>query len=390
MIYQLGTLDKWTRQEIIPEALRHLSEAQLKANLDFAICEKESICTYFRDRAIGKPPTPTLKFIQAHQVGVSTIIDIVASYSATDKFSLSQPIQDFYHQVCLILEGIIQFLQHHLSEFFDDELLITQTNAKQSRIELGKKLKQLEALEQNILMDKALFRITTRPIREFIEERKQVSYSELNYLKELANCLQGIIDLDTNVDLTYEFHLTLWELNFNFPRYVLHFNYWLDAKLSTIADRTERLDKLSWYIHAIEQMKVKPGFIFIPNLPPLSEQLFASIKTTYRYLLLNERKVDHTVVEKINQGGRLNGTKIKLSISVPVLALSLKILVKAGIIVNENKAEVFRTISENFTTVKSEQISYDSLRGKYTKTPTVAYVQLRNILMRMLDILKQY
>lgn len=64
-------------------------------------------------------------------------------------------------------------------------------------------------------------------------------------------------------------------------------------------------------------------------------------------------------------------------------------MIKAGIIVNENKADVFRAIADNFTTMKSEKISYDSLRGKFAKTPTIAYAQLRQILIQMLELLRQ-
>lgn len=62
---------------------------------------------------------------------------------------------------------------------------------------------------------------------------------------------------------------------------------------------------------------------FIPDFPPLSEQLLSSIRTTYQYLLLGDQKPDHKVVEKISLV-RNGSTKINLSISVPVLALALK------------------------------------------------------------------
>jgi len=64
-------------------------------------------------------------------------------------------------------------------------------------------------------------------------------------------------------------------------------------------------------------------------------------------------------------------------------------LIKAGIILNENKADVFRGIVENFTTIKSGNISYDSLKGKFNKTPPVAYLQLKNVLVKLIDLLRQ-
>ena len=387
MNYQLDSLDKWIRTEIHPEALQGISKPELKEHLRFAISQKDTICAYFREKAIGKPPTPTSKFIQTHQLGLGNLIDCIIAFQGTKQFVLNECLIEFYGQICLILDEIVQFLQQNLPEYFDTDLAITYTQASVSRKELTGRLKQLDLLEINPMMDRFLYRIITKPFRDFIEENKRITYSELTYLLELANSLRGLTSLASKDDLIYEVHLTLWELNYNFPRYVLHFNYWLDGQLSKIEDRTARLDKLLSYLHAIEQIRVRPDFIFIPNLPPLSEQLLSSIRTTYQYLLHDNRKTEHTVVEKISQS-KITSSKVNLSVSVSVLALSLKVLMKAGIIVNDNKADVFRTISENFTTMKSEHISYDSLRGKFSKTPMVAYVQLKQILLRMLEVLK--
>jgi hypothetical protein len=194
--------------------------------------------------------------------------------------------------------------------------------------------------------------------------------------------------VEPHIDLVYEMHLSLWGLNYNFPRYVLHFGYWLDQRLSAIEDRNKRLDKLLTYIHDIEQMKVKQGFIFIPTLEPLSEQLLASISTTYKYLFLPTAKNGHEVVEKIRN--KPAKAKIKLSVSVSVVALWIKILMLAGIIVNTNKSDVFRAVADLIETQQSEDVSPDSIKGKFNNTPPVTYGQMRDILLRMMDILKQF
>jgi hypothetical protein len=50
-------------------------------------------------------------------------------------------------------------------------------------------------------------------------------------------------------------HLILLQINFNHPRYVLHYSYWLDAQLSELPERTQRLDELSWHLNTIEQVR---------------------------------------------------------------------------------------------------------------------------------------
>ncbi len=391
MIYQLGTLEKWIRTSIHPELLsKPISGDYLKECLDFVTSEKDRVCSYFREKVInGGSPFPTAKFIEAHQVGIATITDAIIEYTKSKEFQLSPELVSFYIKVCQIIEEIITFLAQHLPDLFNEDLPITYSNAHSSRPELGKQFEIIQPLYQHPDMDKTLLRIISRPFREFISEEKKMSYRELAYLKELISGLKGLLDFDDSTDITYELHLTLFQLNFNHPRYVLHYSYWLDAKLLDISDRVQRLDKLSWYIHAIEQVRFKQGFVFTPGLPSVTEQLLDSIKTTYRYLLTEDQVQTHAVVGQINQTTKPKNEKIRLAVSVQVLALFIKVLIKAGIIINENKAEVFRGIAENFTTLKSESISYDSLKGKYNKTPPAAYLHLKNVLTKMLGLIRE-
>ncbi len=391
MIYQLSAFDNWIRTEIYPEKILLTSSDHLvKEYLQFAEYEKERICGYFRKKAINnEPPLLTTKFIQVHQVGINTIIDIIVSYTKKPLFILLPEQEAFYIRLCQIIEEITHFIKQHLPEYFDADLPITYTNAEWSRAHLHKQLQSLQPLYQSIALDKALLSIAIRPFKLLIEENKRISHRELAYLQELARGLQGLLDFTESTDITYELHLILFQLNFNFPRYVLHYCYWLDAKILDIPDRTQRFDKLAWYIHAIEQIRFKPNFVLVPELPSLKEQLLTSIKTTHQYLLMEDKPVHQMVAEQTSDSNKPERIKIRLSVSVPVLALFLKLLIKSGIIINENKAEVFREMAENFTSLKSGSISYHSLKAKYNKTPSLAYLQLKDILIKILDSLKQ-
>jgi hypothetical protein len=387
MIYQLVKFDKWARKDIHPEVLLlQPDQNKLKENIDFATSEKETICSYFRDKAIGKLPEPTTKFIQAHQVGISTITDIIAGYIHNQEYNLPPELKTFYTKVCLLFEEIILFIQQHLSEYFNTDLPITYINTKQSKADIEKQLLALHPILQNPTMDKALFRMVLRPFRHFTDEDKRINYRELSYLKELTRNLKELLDMDNDADITCELHLILLQLNFNFPRFVLHYNYWLDAKISEISDRAKRLDKLSWYINSIEQMSFNPDLVLNPKLPPLKDQLLHSIKNTYQYLLTEDKLANHIVVNQISPKQK---KKIRLSISVPVLALFIKLFIKAGIIINKNRSEVFQIITENFTTLKSERISYGSLKKKYNRIPPAAYLFVQKTFGKMAELLRE-
>lgn len=390
MIYQLERFEEWIRTEIALEiVLQDFSDTKLKEYIDFATREKERVCGYFRDKAItGESSAHTMKLIEAHQVGINTAIDGIIAYTKAKEFDLPPKVVSFYFRVCQVIEDIAKFLFQHLPEFFNKDLPISYVHAMQSKVDLRKQLETLQPLAQNPGMDRQLFRMITRPFREFVDEDKSLSYRDLTYLKELMAALRRLLDYD-HEDVIYEVHFTLMQLNFNYPRYVLYYSYWLDGKLSELSSRIERLDKLSWHLHAIEQVQIQPGCVWIPGLPSVTDQLLASIKNTYQYLLEKNQNVNHAVIDQIERASKPKNDKIKLAVSVPVLALFLKSLIKAGIIVNENKAEVFRAMAENFSTLKADNISYDSLKGKFNKTPPSAHVHLKKTLTKILDSMRK-
>lgn len=385
MIYQLGALDKWIRQDIHPEKLRPLaSDSYVKEYLDFAASEKDRIGAYFRDKAIkGEAIPPSSRLVPAHQAGINQLTYILTDYKADGE--LPSELKVFYSKVCLLLEEIIQVMEVYLPGYFDPGLPVTHTRSESSRAALNKRLQALQPLYLHPHLDKALCRMATRPLRRFVEDGENVSYRELAYLKELAHALQDLLEVDTAADITYELHLALFQLNFNCPRYVLHFNTWLGAQLSGTTDPVQKQEMVTRHIQAIEQIPFQPAFSWMPGLPALKEQLLTSLKTTYQHLLPQESAVFHAMEQS---GARAAGQpKIRLSISVAVLAIFLKLLIMAGVISNENKSEVFRVVADNFSTRKSGQLSYDSLKAKYSAPRTGSERLLKNVLRDLLTFL---
>ncbi|MFB6453779.1 hypothetical protein ACE38W_00805 [Chitinophaga sp. Hz27] len=388
MIYQLNSLEKWVRFDIHPEIiLQRLTDTNLKNHISFAHSEKEIACTYFLNKAIGKEPVITMKFIYAHQVGINSITDLIATYIHSTEYQLTKEIVTFYLKICSILEDLLQFIHQHLPEYFDTNIAISYYNARQSRSDLRKKISSLHPILENATMDNILFRVVLQPFRQFLEEDSHITYRELEYLMKLSSSLKDLLDADDSIDLTFECHIILLQLNFNSPRFVLHYSYWLNIQISQIPERKKQLDKLSWYINSIEQTRYDPDFFFNPKLPSLREQLLQSIRNTHQYLFTEEIIKSKDVVSPIVRNKTQD--KIRLSISMPVLALIIKVMVKAGIILNENRSEIFRVVVNNFTTQKSDSISYGSLKRKSNKTPASAYLDLQKTFAKMTGLLKE-
>ena len=357
-------------------------ELTIKGLLNFAASEKERIFRHFFEQDLASQPSNS-KFIQMHQAGVSSIIDRLMRNVNADGDNPSSP--SVYRGIAQECEEILLFLRQHFSEQFDKEMPISALNVEASKKKLNE---ALHGVVETTGIDRRLLKIATRPIREFVDEGRKINYRELDYLIELLSCLRSIADFDANPELAYEMHIILIQLNFNYPRYVLYYCNWIDMQLAEIPDRTARLDKLLLYLHSIEQIRVKPGLVLIPGLPSITDQLLASIRTTYGYLWA-ENDIQHKVIEEMKHDSVRGGGKIKLAVSVPVLALFIKVLIKAGIIVNENKSAIFRIVAANFSTVKSNDLSSDSLRGKYTKPAPSAYIHLKKTLTHIIQLIRE-
>src|SRR6185437_13996274 len=172
MIYQLGKLEKWINTDIAPENLiGTLTDSEIKGYLDFAKSEKDRICDYFRAKAIEEDSSAVIsKLIQAHQVGLTSLIANAYAYVQISGSELTPELISFYIKVCQIIEEIISLLTFHFPEFFNPDLPITHTKAELSRQELRRQLEMLDPIKQNGAMDRALLRMTFWPFREYIED----------------------------------------------------------------------------------------------------------------------------------------------------------------------------------------------------------------------------
>jgi len=136
-------------------------------------------------------------------------------------------------------------------------------------------------------------------------------------------------------------------------------------------------------MNAIENLKSKPGYSYIPSLPPLREQIIAPIKASYQYLHGRTQITNGVPVGQKRQ----NGIKIKTALSVTELAVFTKLFIKKGLIINGSQIEVIRFIADHYTSMKVEEISEESLRSKFYNTEVSAVDAVKGILIEFMNLL---
>lgn len=81
----------------------------------------------------------------------------------------------------------------------------------------------------------------------------------------------------------------------------------------------------------------------------------------------------------------LSEFKVKTVLSVPQLAYSIRLLRDAGIITNENKSELIRFFSRNFSSAQNEHISSESFRSKYFGFEHSAVKHIQGVLTKLMS-----
>ncbi len=387
MSYELEPIEQWIKEEINPVNLVQITPSgnQLKAWLDFVANEKERICRCFREMVLrSNADTETiLNYMGVHQLALISISNLLTDFGNRKVLLQLPEIRSFYLDIAAVLEDMLTYIEQYISDYFDQQLPITNYCAGVSRLEFKDTLVQLQQLNARSDIDKALLHLSVQPLKDFTEQNARISYKDLAYLKELARQLISLTDTDAEVDINWEIMMVLLFLDFNDPRVSLYASRRLNDQIALLSTTNDKLDYLHWYIHVIENLKSKPSYTFIPSLAPLREQIIAPIKASYQYLHGRAHITNGALVEQKRQ----NGIKIKTALSVTQLAVFLKLFIKRGLIINGSQIEVIRFIAEHYTSMKAEEISEESLRSKFHNTEVSAIDAVKEMLIEFMNLL---
>ncbi|UPK68036.1 hypothetical protein [Chitinophaga filiformis] len=383
----LHTIEEWVNQMIHPLALQQTTGDLQQSNEGLLFIEEQVglLCAALVDNAHTQQGQQHIYQLQLRILG---LLERVGTYMRELAQGAMHYLWPYYGRVAASLEKVMDHIRRFLPQYFQDNLEIPYSTWLKSQAQLSAALEQLEQAYTYPEVEQPLLRLALQPIRDFVtSERSSTTYRQLHYLQTLARQLSFLYDTTVQLgvkDMNWEIHTVLIQMNYNLPRYVLLCTTRLDEKLIEKSD-VEKIATLQWYFRTMEQLEPLPGYCFIPTLPSVTEQIVSSLRHVHRLLI--EKNVSLQATSEA--AGPPYQHRIQLSVSVPVLTLFIKLCLKAGIINNQSKAEVFRITSQVFSTVKSADISVQSIRTKNKNTSLHAIKVMRQLLLRLLDLLKE-
>lgn len=285
--------------------------------------------------------------------------------------------------IFIYAEKVLFFLENQYFEFIDSASLASIPFILRHQVKLNDKVSTITTVISNSNLETDLRDLVLRPLSKIIDNlfEKRYSYTELNYRQKYCNYFHKLCDDSSEVQ-TKDVENLLIFLNFNALVFLKYYLKKLKEKMKSFATDREQLEFLSRSLKKLKQ-EVKQGKLkYKENLPSVMEQLTSWKKEEIQYL----KKLALTKQGSKMEDFEINTRKILSTFSVAQMSYFTMLLIEVGIIDDENRADVFRLISEKFKTKNCENISPDSLRKKSYSAEDSTVQAVREKLLELLKL----
>jgi hypothetical protein len=155
-----------------------------------------------------------------------------------------------------------------------------------------------------------------------------------------------------------------------------------------MATLPELLDKLHYWLKLLNQLHTKPGASLKHDRLQAKDQLVTWLEQEIGYI--ETKKQLTLMLPTATRSPKPDPQfKVNTNLSVPQLALFIRLLREVGIISNKNLTEVIGFFARHFSSPRSEKISADSLRLKYYNSEKATSDSVQSVLTHMLEFCKK-
>lgn len=330
-------------------------------------------------------------FIQHHQAHIIRLADKVAT--AIDKeesvnlkeISSGSTRLNLCKVLLQSLEELLNHIETRFSKYFDQDQKIPDTYAFISIKEFREKLETLDDIFYEHKLDKRLGELVLYPIQQFVtnEEKQGINFRRLIYMKYLVKELIRLSKSEEKKSYTQAVYEHLFYMNFNSYHVLQYVTAKIRKEIELLPSITSQLEHLSLTHKELSQAQTKPDFALKAKRNSLKTIFSDWLDVEIHFI---EKKRQATLM--IPPGGQrlenLSDFKVKTVLSVSQLAYSIRLLKDAGIITNDNKAELIRFFSKYFSSAHNENISQESFRSKFFSYERSAVTHIQGVLSKLM------
>ncbi|MFB6457073.1 hypothetical protein ACE38W_17515 [Chitinophaga sp. Hz27] len=259
------------------------------------------------------------------------------------------------------LESLLAFIENDFLKYFDLEQRVPESYHAVCRELIGNELPILEKKLYSFKQDPALVEMILDNLRSFVvNTRVHLPYRIFLYMKavwyelrfsSVYNRQEGRLPILLEI---------LIRLNYNSPALTNYLaEIYLPKKLASITETDGKVKLLHAFRRSVSEITISAEGKLFRDLPGIDEQIFQ--------LVGEEIELLYPPVSSATEGLTVVGKDFKMqtTFSVPVLGAIFRIFKEAGAIRNANVKKMLEFVAANYTTLKSDDISYIHIHSSY-------------------------
>nr|WKN38682.1 hypothetical protein K4G66_08200 [Tunicatimonas sp. TK19036] len=327
------------------------------------------------------------KYVQDHQQVLISLSDQVLIHLAEESHQLytiseQYSLVDVYKLIFRSLEALMVMLEQQFAQYLDASAPLPYRHRVVQTFQLNERLEALQAVLDGSPMNQDLLTVLEGLFTEIQQlAQKPTTYEQLRYYQRLVQELEAFTQQKTVTDESLL--SVLLHMNFNSPAMRQWLVKHLQNQLDTQENRQQPLSLLYYYEKWYHQQPVPQGLAYDPMGPALQQHILSWIKEEIRY---REKRAD---VPFPATESSVSQDKVKTNLSVAQIALLLRLCSEVGIFPEQNLSNLCRRFSSILHSLKEEDISAESLRGKYYEHDRRSVQVLKEKVIAMLNYLNQ-
>lgn len=287
--------------------------------------------------------------------------------------------KDLFNFIRIQLERLYVFLEKQFPDYLNNQLpvsrMLVELWDQENIVNLKYLLKNLNSPE----IDEKL-RTLVKDIISEVRTSHSLSINTYSYLTLLIEKL--LIGVRKAKKLTNDLiEQTLFSYNFNDLSFFVYLTTPIQSALEKEEDPIEKPYILKSCLRQFRKRYQKTNLSYKPLLPSIKDQVV--------FWLEEELQFQSELAQPSIQQTNFKGEKLITSLSVSQLAYFHKLLFDVGVIPVKNQKEIARFLANNFKTMKTENLSPESINSKYYNIEEATKSVVKDVVIKMLNTINK-
>jgi hypothetical protein len=284
--------------------------------------------------------------------------------------------------------SIIGFIEDNYGQYtqFKDSLCLVHPDILNNFRQRFTGIKQILVRRCN---DHALLKIALGELEDFFNAASSTlyKYEKYIYFKKYIFHLEKLAFSNEKTGWDTNLKNCLFFLNYNHFSFVNYIMEQLRSEIMSLETDAEKISQWQLFYKEFKQLNYLPDLALFPGSHSLKKQLVNKIKAEINYL-----QNMHLGITTAPSASTVNTKeeKILTALSVPQLALFIRLLIDVGILQAGSRSAILKKIASSLSTAKTGSISEESLRIKFYTPQSVAISIIKEYLYKMINLLRDY